>query len=404
MRAPAEAAAPSYRKGLTLRDAVGRALSRNPSLRAAYHEIEARQGEAYQSARRPNPELLLEAENFGGSNEAQGFEAAELTASITQLIELGGKRMLRLEAAELDTSLATWDFETARVQVASLTAQAFVDVLTAEERVKVLREFVDVAEKTRNSVDLRVKAGKASPIELDRAVVSVARAKALVSAEKVKAGVAKRKLSTFWGGQSSDFGSAVGRLGNRQKVPSIEALTAYLDSNPAIARWSDEIARRSAQLSLEHAKSIPDVRVGAGVRQLNEIDSTALVASVAIPLPLFDRNEGNVAAAESRLAKAHSDALAERDELLRTLIEVVGELEVAAAQLSALKRDVLPVAQTAFERTKLGYNEGKFDLLNVLDVQRSVFEVRLDLLNARAEYEKARVKVEALIGRDIHEF
>lgn len=403
-QAPGHGDAPEYRKALALRDAVGRALTYNPSIRAAYKEIEAREGEALQSSRRPNPELLLEAQNFGGTKETQAFEAAELTASFTQLIELGGKRMLRLQAAELDTSLATWDYEAVRVQVAALTAQAFVDVLIAQERVKVLREFVDVAEKTRHSVDLRVKAGKASPIELDRAVVSVAKAKALVSAEKVKVDVAKRKLATFWGGHGADFGAATGKFGNSQKVPTVDALKAYLESNPAIARWSDEIGRRSALLNIENAKSVPDVRVGAGVRQINETDSMALVASVAIPLPLFDRNEGNIAAAESRLAKAHSDEQAQRDELLRTLIEALGELQVAATQLSALKRDVLPVAQTAFDRTKLGYDEGKFDVLNVLDAQRSVFDVRLDLLMARADYEKARVKVEALIGRDINEF
>jgi cobalt-zinc-cadmium efflux system outer membrane protein len=187
-------------------------------------------------------------------------------------------------------------------------------------------------------------------------------------------------------------------------VPSIEALKSFLNNNPTLARWTDEVSRRAAQVDLEHAKSIPDLRVGAGVRQFNENDSTAIVASVAIPLPIFDRNDGNIAAAESRLTKAETDALAVRDDLLRALIEAVGELEVAATQLNGLKRDVLPVAQTAFDRTKIGYDEGKFDLLNVLDVQRSVFEVRLDLLNARADYEKARVKVEALIGRDIKEF
>ena len=394
----------SYEKRLTLRDAVSRTLAYNPSVRAAYHEIQARDGEAFQASRRPNPELLLEVENFGGSKDKSGFDVAEETASLTQLIELGGKRYARLQAAQLETSLATWDYEGVRVQMATLAAQSFVDVLTAQERVKVLGEFVSIAEKTRKSVDARVKAGKASPIELDRALVAAARAKALQGAEKARLDSAKRKLSTLWGAHAPDFGAAVGRLGNGTSVPSIEALKSFLNNNPTLARWTDEVSRRAAQVDLEHAKSIPDLRVGAGVRQFNENDSTAIVASVAIPLPIFDRNDGNIAAAESRLTKAETDALAVRDDLLRALIEAVGELEVAATQLNGLKRDVLPVAQSAFDRTKLGYDEGKFDLLNVLDVQRSVFEVRLDLLNARADYEKARVKVEALIGRDIKEF
>lgn len=395
---------PGFESRLTLREAVGRTLAHNPSVKAAYQEIEARHGEEFQSSRRPNPELLLEVENFGGSKEKQGFDVAEHTASLTQLIELGDKRMRRLMAAQLDTSLAGWDYETVRMQMATLAAQFFVDVLTAQERVKVLNEFVAIADKTRNSVDARVKAGKASPIELDRAVVAFARAKAQVSAESARLRSAKRKLAALWGAQTVDFGVAAGRLGSGEKVPTVEAIKAYLENNPTLARWSDEVNRRAAQLDLEHAKSVPDVRIGAGVRRFSEDDSTAAVASVSMPLPLFDRNEGNIAAAESRLAKAHTDAKAQRNELLRSLIEAVGELTVAATELSALRRDVLPVAQSAFDRTKLGYDEGKFDLLSVLDIQRSAFEVRLDLLNARAEYEKARVKVEALIGRDINGF
>lgn len=394
----------TYSERLTLRDAVSRTLAYNPSLRAAFHEIEAREGEAYQSSRRPNPELLLEVENFGGSKDKNSFDVAEQTASITQLIELGGKRMLRLQAAELDRSLATWDYEALRVQMATLAAQAFVDVLTAQERVKVLGEFVEIAEKTRKSVDLRVQGGKASPIELDRAVVASARAKALQRSEKARLQVAKRRLSTLWGAHAVAFGWAAGRLGNGDTVPTVESLKTYLNNNPTLARWSDEIGRRAAQIDLELAKAIPDVRVGAGVRQFNENDSTAMVATVSIPLPIFDRNDGNITAAARRLSKAEADALATRDELLRNLIEAVGDLEVAATQLRAFKSDVLPVAQSAFDRTKIGYDEGKFDILNVLDVQRSVFDVRLELLNARADYEKARVRVEALIGRDINEF
>lgn len=400
---PASPSVVAFASKLTLRDAVSRTLAYNPSVRAAFHEISAREGEAYQASRRPNPELLLEVENFAGSKDKRDFDVAEETASLTQLIELGGKRMLRLQAAQLDTSIATWDYEAIRMQMATVAAQAFVDVLATQERVKVLGDFVSIAEKTRKSVDARVKAGKASPIELDRAVVAVARAKALAKSEQVRLDAARRKLSTLWGANATDFASAAGRLGNGHSVPSVDSLKAFLEKNPLLARWSDEVGRRAAQVDLEQAKAIPDIRLGAGVRQFNENDSTAVVASIAIPLPIFDRNSGNIAAAESRLAKAEADAQATRDELLRSLIEAVGELEVAAAQLKTLKVDVLPLAETAFDRTKIGYDEGKFDLLNVLDVQRSVFEVRLDLLNARAEYEKARVKVEALIGSDIHE-
>ncbi|MGQ0673887.1 MAG: TolC family protein, partial [Hyphomicrobium sp.] len=181
-----------YTEGLMLREAVGRALAHHPAIASAHREIEAQEGEAYQSGLRPNPELLLEVENFAGSKDKSSFDAAEETASLTQLIELGDKRFLRLQAANLDTSLAAWDLETVRVQIATQAAQLFIDVLTAQNRVKVLGDFVGIAEKTRKSVAARVTAGKASPIELDRALVAAARAKALEKAERTRVETAKR--------------------------------------------------------------------------------------------------------------------------------------------------------------------------------------------------------------------
>ncbi len=386
---------------LTIGAAVNRALSYHPAIQATLAEIDARHGEAAQAAVRPNPELAIEVENFAGNKSKSSFDAAETTFGLAQTLELGDKRLLRLQAAELDTSLAVWDYEAARMQVAIGTARAAIDVLTAQDRLRLLKEFVGIADKTRISVEARVKGGKASPIELDRTIVAAARAKALVKAEQARLDAAKRRLSIFWGAEAVDFTRVTGRLGKSHRIPSMAALKASLENNPALARWSDEIGRRVAQLDVEVSKSIPDVRVGAGVRHFNEDDSVAAVASVSVALPLFDRNSGNIAAAGSRIAKAERDRAAARNELMGALAEAVGALEIAAATVSAFESEVLPPAQSAFERTKLGYDEGKFDILNVLDAQRAVFEARLDLMTARADYEKARVNVEAIVGRDL---
>lgn len=399
---PGGAGAPAYADTITLRDAVTRAILFSPSVRAAFIEIDARRGEEVQSAVRPNPSLLVEAENFGGSKDKSGFETAEETVSLAQTVELGDKRLKRLQAAHLDTSLAGWDHETLRVKVATDAAQAFVDVLIAQERIKVLGEFVSLAKQTRTSVDARVRGGKASPIELDRAAVALARAEALQKGERARLDAAKRKLSALWGSADIAFGSVIGRLGNGYTAPAPEALITLLENNPTLARWGDEINRRVAQLDLEHAKAIPDITVSAGVRTFQENDATAMVASVSMPIPLFDRNQGNIAAAERRVAKAENEQLATRNELYATLVEALGELNVAATELKALEKDVLPGAQRAYDKTKIGFDEGKFDILSVLDVQRTVFESRLEVLTARANYEKARVRVEALVGRDLN--
>jgi cobalt-zinc-cadmium efflux system outer membrane protein len=398
---PGRSGEPDHVDKLTLKDAIGRALNYSAAVKGAFVEIEARHGEEAQASVKPNPELLLEVENFGGSKSKVGFDQAEETLQIAQLIELGDKRLLRLRAAHLDASLAGWDYEVTRLTVASKAAEAFVDVLASQDRLSVLKDFVTIADKTQSAVDARVTGGRASSIDLDRAKVVSARARALVEAEKARLEAARSSLSVLWGSEGPRFERAAGKLDGARAVPSLESVKAYLDANPLLARWSDEIGRRYAQLDVEHSKAIPDIRIGAGVRQFNEDDSTAVVASLSIPLQVFDTNSGNIVAAEQRIAKSEFEQQAARTDLVGSVVEALGALAVAAAQVNALEREVLPAARSAFERTKIGYDEGKFDLLNLLDTQRLLFEARLDLVNAQAESAKARARVEVLIGRDL---
>lgn len=378
---------------LSLSEAVDRVVAYNPAIKAAFFEIEAKHGETAQAAVKPNPELSFEVENVGKDVDP------EETLQLSQLVELGDKRVKRLRAAHLEAAVAGWDMETVRVEAISQAAEAFVDVLSAQERINVLGDFVTVSEKTRASVGARVSAGKSSPIENDRAAVAVARAKAALKSEQARLAASKRKLSALWGSGEADFERAQGRLASERRIPSMAQIQAHFDANPDLARWSDEIGRRHAQLAVEQSKSIPDLRLAAGVRRFEETDSSAFLASVSMPLQVFDRNVGNIVAAERRIDKAALDQEAARGKLTRTVVDAYGALTIAEAQLKALEKDVLPAAENAFAKTKIGYDEGKFDLLNVLDTQRAVFEARLDLVNAKADFEKAKVQVETLIGR-----
>ena len=306
-----------------------------------------------------------------------------------------------MRAAHLDASLAGWDYEAVRLQTALQAAQAYLDALGAQERLKVLRDFVSIAEKTRSSVEIRVREGRASPIDADRSLVAVARARALFKGEEARLDAAKRKLSALWGSERPDFGRVTGRLGHQVTVPAFETVKAFLEENPALARWSDGISQRLALLEVEKGKAIRDIKVGAGVRHFRDDDSTALVAAVSMPLQVFDRNGGAIAAAQRRLVKAEHEAGAARTQLIGSLVEALGALKVAATLVQALEQEVLPAAQTAFDRVQIGYNEGRFDILNLLEAQRSVFETRLELISTQADYAKARVLVESLIGRNL---
>ena len=387
---------PRYDRSLTLGEAVYRALRFSPAVQAASIEIDARRSEALQAGLRPNPLL-------GGIVDNVGEEDQESTIELSQVFELGGKRLKRLRAAELDVGVAAWDLEAARLRVANDTAQAFVDVLASQDRISILNDLQAVAEKFGRAVAARVSAGEGSPVETQRAEIEVARAKSELRAESTLLAATKRRLANNWGADNADFGSAQGQLATTNHLPSVQQVNFYLESNPEIARWTTEMTRRQAVLALARANAIPDLTLGAGARRVEENSETGAVVSLSVPLPLFNRNQGNIAAAKTRIFKADREGLAAKTAVTGALLEAYGRLVTAAEKLKGLEKEILPAAQQVYSATIEGYSAGKFDLLSVLDAQRTLFATRLEIINARAEFQKAKVQIEALIGRGLNE-
>lgn len=388
-------AQPSYAGSLTLGEAVRRALRFSPAVHAAQIEIDAKRAEAWQAGLRRNPEISGDVQNIDQA-------AQESTLELSQVFELGGKRLKRIRAAELDTGVAAWDFEAARLRVASNTALTFVDVLASQDRIAILDDLQNVADRLSGAVSERVNAGEGNPVELRRAQIESARAKAELSAERTFLETAKRRLANNWGAQGVDFAKADGHLATGERIPSVRQVSAYLDANPEISRWATEMTRRQAVLALAQASAIPDLTLGAGARRVNENDETGAIVSLSIPIPLFNRNQGNIAAAQTRILKGQSESLAARTDVTGSLLESYGNLVVAAEKLKGLEKDVLPAAREVYTANIEGYTAGKFDLLGVLDAQRTLFSTRLEIVNTRAEFQKAKVQIEALIGRGLN--
>ena len=394
--ASVHAPARRYERGLTLREAVHRALRFNPALEAAAVEVDARRAESVQAGLRPNPIV-------GGAVQNLGQNVQESTLELSQVILLGGKRLKRIRAAELDVGVAGWDYETARMRVASDVAKSFVDVLASQRRIKILGELQDVAQQLNAAVRERVNAGTVSPVELKRTEIEVVRAQSQLGQEQALLGVLKRRLSNNWGARSTDFSYVQGDLATTNSLPTPDQLGAFLSSNPEVARWSTEMLRREASLSLEKANRLPDLTVSAGARNLRDANETGAVLGLSVPLPLFDRNQGNIAAAQTRLFKARRESMAARIDVNSKLLAAYGDLVVASQQLEGLEKHVLPIARDVYTDTNAGYLGGEFNLITLLDAQRTLFSTRLEIVNARAEFHKAKVTIEALIGRSLYD-
>ena len=231
---------------ITLRDALSLALLRNPELVAFSYEVRAREARILQAGLLPNPEIEAEVEDFGGEKAHKGFQAAESTLRLSQLIELGGKRQNRKNVARFDKSLSCWDYESKRLDVLSGTAIAFIEALFTQESVDLAREQHRIAQEVYNTVSEKANAGKVSPLEETKAKVALSTSRSELERAERDQNSARQGLSSFWGSADVYFDKVEGDFDSVIDIPDIEQLVGIVIRNTDLARWDDEIKFRQA--------------------------------------------------------------------------------------------------------------------------------------------------------------
>lgn len=391
-------AAPLAEGEITLDQAVEAALRLSPSLGAAKYSVSAAEARTTQAGLLPNPEFSLETENFGGGGELDGFDAAETTVVISQEFLLGGKRRRSRAVAESDQILAGRNLEAARLHVVSRTTSAYYRVLAAQEREALAEELLALADRFTKTVRARVDAGKVSPVEGTRADIEVAQARVRRTRAVRDLKTAKVRLAAAWGSGAPFFDRAVGQLPDPTPPPSLEKLRSHLSQTPEIVRLEEMIQRQQNVLDVENAFRIPDLTVSLGPRRFSETGRSAWVAGISFPVPIFDRNQGSREAAEFEFEQVRRDAEAARVDIEAELAAGLERLHAAEQETEIMKNQVVPAAEAAFAATELGYAEGKFGFLDVLDAQRALFDSRSLLLESREEYALTLAELERLVG------
>lgn len=383
---------------LTLRQALALALARNPELAAMSYDIRISEARILQAKLVPNPELEFTGENIAGSGEFSGGRRAENTLLLGQLIELGGKRRSRIREASSARDLAEFDYEAKKREVFLKTAQDFVDVLARQRRVAINEQLVGLANDFIPNVVKRIEAGKASTLEKTRFDVAIGSARIDLERARHDLAAARQRLASRWGSPKPGFASAAGNLDATPSVASLDVLAQRLPANPRLARFGAEIAQREAALAREKAAAVPDLTVQGGGRRHSEKDDATAVIGFSVPLPLWNRNQGNIRVARERIEQAGAEQTAAATALMTELTDAYEKLEQARAAIAILRANVLPGADEALKATTEGYEAGRFSYLDVLEARRTTGAARIQYLEAIADFHKALHAVEALIA------
>lgn len=389
---------PAGSRTLTLSSALRRTLSANPRLEVAGRDIKIAIGRRNQAGALLNPEASFEVDNALGSGPYRGFRSAETTLQLSQVIELGGKREARIAAGSAEVDSASWQRAALRLEVLSEAAVAFFTMLSAQRRVKLFEEQIAFLDRLTPLLQRRVEAGASSPAETARAQV----ASDLSHADRERAlsalSIARRELSTLMGLSTPDFSQVVGDLNGVGRPPPFETIIQSLDRNPALIRWTSVRAQRHYELLLARLKPIPDLRLSAGWRHFQDTNDNALRLGVAVTLPVWDQNLGNIQAAQETLAKTDAERTASKTALILVLGRAHDTALGSLQEINILQSSAIPNARKAIDVLERGYAEGRFTLLELLDARNAATQAMFRQQEALVNFHTSVATLEALTG------
>ncbi|MBW6528498.1 TolC family protein [Sphingomonas sp. RHCKR7] len=390
--APIAQVGPTY----TLDQAVSAAGGSAPAADAAGAAVEAARSGRTVAGLRPNPVFQGQIENIGGSGPYKGVRSAESTIGVAIPIELGGKRGARLAVAGAQLSRAEIQAAIVAADVRLQVTQLYVEAVAAERRVATARDQARIAGDALRGASVRVQAGRASPLEQQRADVARINAEANVERQTRLSEAARTNLARRIGRPID--GSLDATLLDRLPAAGVygPAAPVRTDGTLALAAANADFTIADAGVRLARANRVPDINIGPALRRLEATNDTAAVLAVSIPIPLF--NNGRAAIAQAAAQRTQADALRRVTALdvEQAITDAQAQASNAATTARAASGPALAAAQEAARIARIGYREGKFGQLELLDAERTLADTRVAAIDALANYQNARAQLERL--------
>lgn len=393
----ASAQAP-LQESLTLEDAIRLTFAKNPSLYEFEFKQRAIDAESRTAALRPALNSGVEFENFLGTGEVSSLRGLEVTLTLSSVLQLNDKPAARLNILSERRMQQHVEKQISTLDLLGELNRRYIKVLVLQAKLEVIKDAEALALYTLNAVRQRVDAGASNLLEQKRAQAALAQAKLDVNLAQQGLEFALRSLSIMWGEQTPGFKRAEGDLFAFKKIASFGALAGAIQNSPHIDLYAKQSRVQAAQLRLVQANNRADIEWSAGLRRIQGIDETALVAGVSVPLFQKERNLGEYQANRARLDAIEIQRQSNVQSLLHSVNQALGEHTQALLEIDTLQRNVIPPLRNALDLVEAAYLEGRFSYLEWVTTRQEFLTTRLTLIEAASQVHLSRTEIETLTG------
>lgn len=416
---PSEGSSASH-SSINLAHALARTLQYSPALQSFPLQLRLSEAERLQAALRPNPDLQLSVDNVAGSGDYQGLSQAEITLSLSQVIELGGKRALRLEAVQWQQRLRQQQFEVQRLDSLAATTQSYIRQVELQQLQRQLERRIEREQQLLVLAQQRAQVSSIGDVDVAKLELRMIRSQLEQMALQNALTLGRSQLAAHWA-QTPDFQHVEGSLAALPLLPSVAELLTSLQQSASMQQFVTQARLADTQLRQAQAAQRADLTLSAGLRHHQasnppDLNSTALnstnmsaptktdqalVLSVSMPWQREDASAGPRLAAQtqSELTALSGQQTQRHLQLLVTQIHL--ELEQLRHYSQVLQNHVIPKSKQVLALSEQGYQQGQVDLFNLLSAAHDVYQADIDLIQAQSRFHLQLLELERLTGHPL---
>ena len=379
-------------RALTLEDATRMALMNSPLVQRAEARVEQARGRMIQAGLYPNPRY------DGGNPHQLGGSQSLYNTGITQPVVSAGKLQLDVGIAQRALTQAQFRLQQQRFELLTAVRTQFFDLLATQDRYETIEGIKAIGQKSLDISQQLFRGEQGTEtdvlllrIQLRRIEVNAANIGTTLEANK-------RTLAATIGMPDLLIGRAIGDL--TMPLPDFEDFDAearLLRTNSALLAARTDIARNQIRLRRAQVDWIPNVEWQGGYQYTVAPTRNQAIIAAYFDVPLWNRNQGNIMATSANVRGSEAASAAVANDLLRQLAGALGRYRASRRMVANLERSVLPDARRSAQLVLNGYQGGEFELVKLLNAQRTLFETNLDYISAQQERLTAGAEVAGLL-------
>jgi outer membrane protein, heavy metal efflux system len=377
-------------QGMTLGELEEMAVRCNPTLAQAASRIEAARGRYVQAGLYPNPIAGYIGAEIG--NEKQSGQQGSF---VGQEIVTAGKLRLSRSVVEQEIRQAEWAWQSQRQRVLTDVRRSFYEVLVAQRTMELTEQLVHIGEEGVKTTESLMRAKEVARADVLQASIESDSANVLLERARNRHAASWRNLAAVAGAADMPPRPLAGEAWDGLSVLTWEdTYSRLLAESPQLASARAGIARAQATLNRECAQRVPNIDLQAAVQYDNNTKDTFATVQAGVPMPLFNRNQGNIRRAQAELMAAQNEIQKVQLELQQRLAAVFEQYTTARYQVEKYSRDIIPKAQESLDLANKGYRQGEYNYLFLLTAQRTYFQTNVIYLDALRELRTAATAIE----------